>query len=42
MYQLNEQQHMIQDMLRDYMTKEIQPKVEELEEGKLSSFGAFA
>jgi len=37
MYQLNEQQHMIQDMLRDYMTKEIQPKVEELEEGKLSS-----
>ena len=37
MYQLNEQQHMIQDMLRDYMTKEIQPKVEALEEGTLSS-----
>ena len=28
MYQLNDQQRMIQDMLRDYMTKEIQPKVE--------------
>ena len=37
MYQLNEQQHMIQDMLRDYMTKEIQPNTDAMEEGTLSS-----
>ena len=37
MYQLSEQQRMIQDMLRDYMIKEIQPNVEAMEEGKLSS-----
>ena len=37
MYQLSEQQRMIQDMLRDYMTKEIQPNTDAMEEGTLSS-----
>jgi len=37
MYQLSEQQRMIQDMLREYITREIQPHVEALEEGTLSS-----
>ncbi|MCX5847974.1 MAG: acyl-CoA dehydrogenase family protein [Deltaproteobacteria bacterium] len=37
MFQLNEQQQMIQDMFRDYMAKEIQPKVEAMEDGTISS-----
>lgn len=37
MYQLSDQQRMIQDMLREYITREIQPHVEAMEEGTLSS-----
>jgi acyl-CoA dehydrogenase len=36
MFQLNEMQKMIQQMLRQYVTKEIQPKVEAMEDGQVS------
>jgi len=38
MFALNEQHKMIQDMLRSYMTKEIQPHVHDMEDGKVSCF----
>lgn len=38
MFQLNEMQKMIQDMLRSYITNEIQPHVEALDSGKMSPF----
>ena len=37
MFKLNEPQQMIQDMLRQYMTNEVIPHIEELEDGKISS-----
>lgn len=38
MFQLDEPQKMIQDMLRQYMTNEIQPHVEAMEDGEVSCF----
>lgn len=38
MFALNDQQRMIQEMLRSYVTKEIQPHVEAMEDGEISCF----
>lgn len=38
MFALNEQQKMIQDVLRSFMKKEIQPHVHDMEDGKISCF----
>ncbi len=38
MFELTEQQKMIQDVMRSYITKEIQPHVEAMEDGEISSF----
>jgi alkylation response protein AidB-like acyl-CoA dehydrogenase len=38
MFKLNEPQRMIQDMLRQYVTKEILPHVEAMEDGEVSCF----
>ena len=38
MFALNEMQKMIQDMMRQYCTKEIQPHVEKMEDGEVSCF----
>jgi alkylation response protein AidB-like acyl-CoA dehydrogenase len=38
MFVLSEEQQMFQDVMRSYMTKEIQPNVQDLENGKVSCF----
>ncbi len=38
MFELTEPQRMIQDMVRQYVTKEIQPHVEAMEDGEISCF----
>jgi len=38
MFELNEQHRMVRDMLRTYMTKEIQPHVHAMEDGEISCF----
>lgn len=38
MFALNEMQKMVQDMMRQYCTKEIQPHVEKMEDGEVSCF----
>ena len=38
MFQLTEPQKMIQEMMRQYVTKEIQPHVEAMEDGEMDCF----